>query len=1002
MKRLLWLIIVVLFASYSYAVECGTVPTDGCILSTDTTFTPGTYNLPNGIKIRTSGVDLDCNGATIQGSGGGSGITIDNSQYFYGPDSWSIKNCNIEDYGHGITISNPYICCYSESGEIKYGLIQDNNFRDNYYGIYATGSPGYQMWVQNNQILGNTFDGNIYGVYFPDSAVFSNTIADNDFYDSGIYYKYTGNSYCYNGVANRYHNTSGPSCSCQVPINDMYIRHSTTFCPGDYNLASGVSIIASGVDLNCNGAKIIGSGSGSGVRITNVEELYGPDSWTVRDCGISNYNMGVQVNNDYICCYSDMRDNSYGNIIDNDISNNYYGIYAIGDPGEFMDVEYMNVDSNTIHNNQIGIQYQDSIVSSTVNNSDFYGNSNRNIKNLQGSGVNGENNWWGSANETIIKYMITDCLDGGYGCVDYTPWLTVGPEDRMTDLMINGTTIRLTNISIKVVNDGSYAVRNLKINLMDIIDGELVNNETFNVGSFAPFESRTVVVNFATGHEVVIVLDPDNEVIERNKENNVYIGSYEKSIKLFIDTDVPPTVADEEIRQYVLAGLSPYEIVPEEEAEVLVYIARHNPVVVWNFEAEKEEGWVYYGNFLVKAGEIDDAPYSGLVGSFDRDGQRYIGIMGNDVDGFIVGAKEFVNNLDMYLNVDTASLFGKHYVNGVAVYDYLHSDDLKKDYKKNNEEFRLAVRNALSGRYAGVTEFNITVNNTLYRLKRISAALSDDYKQVVNPDQYPVVMGGGLWSDIDAWYELGDELANSGKEVYLIELTGGPSEVGVDYSYSFLTDHVYPAYISAVKENSSSSKVKYVGHSNGARVALDSLTAGLVNPSDVDTLVLVGVPNTLNQDSWTAEQIRKSKGSGTQGEYAISELIDKGTHHLTQKDFAKLISPVMVNTIGWIYIGNEVKISLNLIDYYTHLYLTRDTPSLGEGLIINKLGLFMGDKGIPFADTEGSDSAVNVADAVLINNTVTANYKNYEVFGVNHGDLLNNDFTCEAIKEVLE
>ena len=43
------------------------IPTDGMIITQDTTFEPGVYVLPNGVSIGASGVTLNLNGARLTG-----------------------------------------------------------------------------------------------------------------------------------------------------------------------------------------------------------------------------------------------------------------------------------------------------------------------------------------------------------------------------------------------------------------------------------------------------------------------------------------------------------------------------------------------------------------------------------------------------------------------------------------------------------------------------------------------------------------------------------------------------------------------------------------------------------------------------------------------------------------------------------------------------------------------------------------------------------------------
>ncbi|MDP2750876.1 MAG: right-handed parallel beta-helix repeat-containing protein [Nanoarchaeota archaeon] len=80
-------------------VECGPTPTDNCIVTQNTVFNPGTYNLPSGIRMSVSDVTLDCNGATLIGPGQNSGS---NGIQLVAANNINIKNCNIKDYNVGI------------------------------------------------------------------------------------------------------------------------------------------------------------------------------------------------------------------------------------------------------------------------------------------------------------------------------------------------------------------------------------------------------------------------------------------------------------------------------------------------------------------------------------------------------------------------------------------------------------------------------------------------------------------------------------------------------------------------------------------------------------------------------------------------------------------------------------------------------------------------------------------------------------------------------------
>jgi parallel beta-helix repeat protein len=73
------------------------------------------------------------------------------------------------------------------------------------------------------------------------------------------------------------------NAQCVIPTNGMTITTNTTFCPGTYHLASGVTIAASNVTLTGGGAVIYGNDTGYGVRATNCNNV------TVKELSVRHY-----------------------------------------------------------------------------------------------------------------------------------------------------------------------------------------------------------------------------------------------------------------------------------------------------------------------------------------------------------------------------------------------------------------------------------------------------------------------------------------------------------------------------------------------------------------------------------------------------------------------------------------------------------------------------------------------------------------------------------------
>jgi parallel beta-helix repeat protein len=134
----------------------------------------------------------------------------------------------------------------------------------------------------------------------------------------------------------------------------MTITHDTTLYPMTYNAAEGITINASNVVLDCNGAIINGTGWGIGIHIPN-----GINNVTIKNCKIKNYQYGIDVgSNSNMIISNNIYSNEYGvyllsgvnnKIISNDIYSNDYGISLI------------NADSNEIRYNTIKNNDEDGV-----------------------------------------------------------------------------------------------------------------------------------------------------------------------------------------------------------------------------------------------------------------------------------------------------------------------------------------------------------------------------------------------------------------------------------------------------------------------------------------------------------------------------------------------------------------------------------------------------------------------------------------------------------------
>src|SRR3989339_662416 len=183
----IFILLIIFMTSNVLAIECGSIPTDGCTISTNTTFISGAYNLPNGFKIVASSIVLDCNGSTFIGDKSNEGIEIYDST---GRNNNTIKNCNLKNYSIGINLKGPH----------NSNIIINNVLEDNYNGI-VFGKTNYYDKLKYNTIKGNNFSNNRYGILL-EFAHGNNNITENIIINSSINGRMVGDE----GIENIWNN----------------------------------------------------------------------------------------------------------------------------------------------------------------------------------------------------------------------------------------------------------------------------------------------------------------------------------------------------------------------------------------------------------------------------------------------------------------------------------------------------------------------------------------------------------------------------------------------------------------------------------------------------------------------------------------------------------------------------------------------------------------------------------------------------------------------------
>lgn len=96
---------------------------------------------------------------------------------------------------------------------------------------------------------------------------------------------------------------------CLAWDENATITESTIICPGIYNFDIGMRVLSDNIVLECNNSALIGNGIGFGILLKDRKNI------TVRNCNISNFEVGVYLDN-----------TNRSMIINNHLTKNKFGI----------------------------------------------------------------------------------------------------------------------------------------------------------------------------------------------------------------------------------------------------------------------------------------------------------------------------------------------------------------------------------------------------------------------------------------------------------------------------------------------------------------------------------------------------------------------------------------------------------------------------------------------------------------------------------------------------
>ncbi|MBN2518581.1 MAG: right-handed parallel beta-helix repeat-containing protein [Candidatus Altiarchaeota archaeon] len=271
---------------------------------------------------------FDCEGHKIRGGAIG-------QEFYYGifakGNGITIQNCGIEEFEAGIDLHNT-----------QNAKVMNCTITDNYAGLFIADSTGtrlednviedntdgiYLANTNNARIEGNRICGNIEAdIYTSPWHTASGSTRDDNTCD--LIYNWNGDSdvtWCDNTCTADISTTVATASGFQNSLDGDY---GTVELTGDVSVEDGVSVGASHVTILCNGHRISGSGSGTGISIQNKVNI------ELNDCVIDNFQTGVL-----------MHAVSHSRILSNEIKNNDYGVILRGGA--------MPSRSDTLQENQI-------------------------------------------------------------------------------------------------------------------------------------------------------------------------------------------------------------------------------------------------------------------------------------------------------------------------------------------------------------------------------------------------------------------------------------------------------------------------------------------------------------------------------------------------------------------------------------------------------------------------------------------------------------------------
>ncbi|MBI2651117.1 hypothetical protein HYX01_01475 [Candidatus Woesearchaeota archaeon] len=687
---------------------------------------------------------------------------------------------------------------------------------------------------------------------------------------------------------------------------------------------------------------------------------------------------------------------------------------------------------------------------------------------LQGSNICGKKSAYSlkcmNSTKTCETKTASFDFDNDFDFLEFDCTVCTGNQDLKISLY--SINISEGKVTINVTSENVAAIGiNLTVKTQDEETGLILNENSilFDANLEDKFVKRAIPINLGNAEYLHVYADATNKVNEPKANNYVAVPLLKNKIKAYLNIDTGNLYVDNAIYDY----LSNF-VVPSSQSDSLITVAvgvRNSNALVNNKSSMTREryGWysdrnsVYFSNKQIGA-----MPYTALVGAFkmppDYGGKINIFVIGKEIEGTIAAVKRLANARSQFLQLyfpeyvfSKTSIIDDNDILGISVFDIMHNDENKNSYmEQKSPEFKEVVENILTDNNFEVSIKTVKTynDNTTLRLKNVNSGFSERYKDALSNDSKPIVFSGGLWNNLFYWEKNGDnlinKLLNDGRDLWEIEIIGGPEQDGKsnspDYNYNDLRDYYWTALIAGVQTYSGQDSLQYVGHSNGCGVALASInqyqvsgkknagyffdtprgTYQLMNLTNnaIDTFAGEGCPGALDGYSPFYEYF------GMFGDRIISQI---KSEHVTAEEVSQKLLGLCKSELdvdeqqycilaanGLNKVEGDFKVSKNLLlSYLQNIQDTENEPQVNQDLSINKfklysnvdfsssqqLGIIVALGGGRFDKTNlKHDLVVSQQDSQQISDRITStnnvkliNYSNFY-----HGDIEDDNF----IKEV--